>query len=106
MARPLVATRCAYHQVTLRGLPFKSKEKDIEEFLQPIQPTSIEVVYSSHGRPSGKAIVTLDSEETMQEVLKKDKEYIGRGGCGSTCCVLCSGGACARKVSMDYERFW
>lgn len=78
MARPLGAVRCASHQVTLRGLPFSSGEKDIEEFLQPLQATSIEVIYTSRGRHSGKAIVTLDSEETMQEALKKDKEYIGR----------------------------
>lgn len=80
VARPLLAVRCASHHVTLRGLPFSSKEKDIEEFLQPIQPSSIEVVYSSRGRHSGKAIVTLDCEETMQEVLKKNNQYMGRWG--------------------------
>lgn len=78
MARPLGAVRCGSHHVTLRGLPFSSGEKEIEEFLHPLQATYIEVIYTSHGRHSGKAIVTLDSKETMQEVLKKDKEYIGR----------------------------
>lgn len=75
--------------MTLRGLPFTSGEKEIVDFLQPLQAASIEVIYNRRGQHSGKALVTLDSEDTMQEVLKKDKQYIGGRGCVFAC--ACAG---------------
>ena len=89
MARPPAAVRWESHVVTLRGLPYSSREQEIVEFLQPLQAASIEVIYNRKGLPSGKALVTLDSEETMKQVLKKDKQYIGKQGCAFEC--TCAG---------------
>ena len=61
----------------MRGLPFSAGDKDIEDFLHPLQPTSIEVIYDSYGRHSGEAVVTLDSQQSVDEAVKKDKQYMG-----------------------------
>lgn len=74
----------------MRGLPFSAGDKDIEDFLHPLQPTSIEVIYDSYGRHSGEAVVTLDSQQSVDEAVKKDKQYMGRHAC--VCMYVC---ACA-----------
>ena len=71
----------------MRGLPFSAGDKDIEDFLHPLQPTSIEVIYDSYGRHSGEAVVTLDSQQSVDEAVKKDKQYMG---VWCVClCVMC-----------------
>ena len=71
----------------MRGLPFSSGQKDIEDFIHPVHATSIEVIYDIHNRHSGEAIVTLDSQQSMDEVIKKDKQYMGMWWVGLHVCV-------------------
>lgn len=80
-------------QVKMRGLPFSSGNKDIEDFIHPVHATSIEVIYDIHNRHSGEAMVTLDSQHSMDEVMKKDKQYMGMSVCVCVCAVGCG---CAR----------
>jgi heterogeneous nuclear ribonucleoprotein F/H len=64
-------------QVKLRGLPFTAKEEAVEKFLQPLQPTSIEILFDNYNRASGEALVTFGSQHEVDEALKKHKQYIG-----------------------------
>ena len=84
----------------MRGLPFSAGDKDIEDFLHPLQPTSIEVIYDNYGRHSGEAIVTLDSQQSVDEAVKKDKQYMGVCVCVCTYVCVC---VCARACVLGHE---
>lgn len=60
----------------MRGLPFKSKEKDIFEFFDPLNVVSIRLPLNQKGKPSGFAYVDFSCEKDLKEALKRDKDYM------------------------------
>lgn len=62
--------------IKLRGLPFHAKKKDIEVFLSPLNAVDIRMPKDNKNRPSGRAYVDLESQESVKEALKRHKDYI------------------------------
>lgn len=62
--------------IKLRGLPFHAKQKDITEFLSPLEIVDIRMTKDEKNRPSGRAYCDLKSKEDLKEALKRHKDYI------------------------------
>lgn len=66
--------------IRLRGLPWSCTEQHIEEFLHGITivPSGIHFVRNSNGKATGEAFVQLDSPESVNHALARDKQSMGR----------------------------
>ena len=62
----------------MRGLPFSSKEKDVETFFHPLALADVRFTVDQDGRPSGRAYVDFNSEEELAEALKRNGDCIGK----------------------------
>ncbi|CAI8020668.1 Probable RNA-binding protein 19 [Geodia barretti] len=62
----------------MRGLPFKSKREDVETFFHPLALADVRFTVDKDGRPSGRAYVDFNSEEDMNEALKRNGDCIGK----------------------------
>jgi len=61
----------------LRGLPWKTTQKEIREFFEGIDVVRIQILNQPDGRASGDGLVEFQNEEEMNKGLLKDKEHIG-----------------------------
>ena len=67
------------HAIKMRGLPYSSKEKEIEDFFLPHVAVKVDVDYDQYGRPSGEAEVTFNSHEEAEKAMEKHNGNMG--GC-------------------------
>jgi RNA recognition motif-containing protein len=61
----------------LRGLPWRTSQKEIKEFFEGIDLVRIRIVQMLDGRATGDALVEFKNEQDMELGLEKDKENIG-----------------------------
>lgn len=65
----------------LRGLPWSVTKGEIVDFFEPIPlkggESGVEIMMGFNGRPSGEALVTLESEDDLMEAEKKHNKHIG-----------------------------
>lgn len=61
----------------LRGLPWKTAQKEIREFFEGIDVVRIQILNQPDGRASGDALVEFKNEEDLGKGIQKDKEHIG-----------------------------
>ncbi|XP_063827726.1 heterogeneous nuclear ribonucleoprotein H-like [Ostrinia nubilalis] len=70
------------HIIKLRGLPFSTTVEDVIDFLGGINiingKEGVHLTEVRPGRPSGECFVELESQEDVEEALKKDKENMGK----------------------------
>jgi len=67
----------AYYYAKLSGLPWKATKDEIRSFLGDTQIVGeVVIIYNSHGKPSGDAVVKLPTEEDLQKTLKCNRNYI------------------------------
>ena len=62
-----------YFTLKIRGLPYKTKKKDIKEFFRPLKIDSIRVPQ----KIKGMAYVGFKDLKTMKKALLRDKSFIG-----------------------------
>ena len=65
------------HSIRMRGLPYSSKEKDIQDFFSPHIPVKIEVDFDSYGRPSGEAEVSFSTHDEALRAMEKHNAHMG-----------------------------
>jgi len=64
--------------IKMSGLPFRASEKEMKDFFLPnAKCVSVKVILNRDGRPSGDAIASFDSQEEVEEAMKKDREHLG-----------------------------
>jgi len=64
--------------IKMSGLPFRASEKEMKDFFLPnAKCVSVKVILNRDGRPSGDAIASFDSQEEVEEAMKKDGEHLG-----------------------------
>jgi len=65
----------------LRGLPWSVTKGEIVDFFDPIPlkggESGVEIMMGFNGRPSGEALVTLESEDDLMEAEKRHNKHIG-----------------------------
>jgi len=65
----------------LRGLPWSVTKGEIVDFFDPIPlkdgESGVEIMMGFNGRPSGEALVTLESADDLMEAEKKHNKHIG-----------------------------
>ncbi|CAK1543753.1 unnamed protein product [Leptosia nina] len=68
--------------VKLRGLPFSTTIDDVLEFLSGVNVLNgkdgVHFTEVRPGRPSGECFVEVESQEDVEEAMKKDKENMGK----------------------------
>lgn len=67
--------------VKLRGLPWSATVEEILKFFRDSKiagdTDGIHMTSSREGRPSGEAFVEFESEEDLNEALKRDRDHMG-----------------------------
>ncbi|KAL4711579.1 hypothetical protein ACJJTC_003596 [Scirpophaga incertulas] len=70
------------HIVKLRGLPFSTTVEDVLDFLIGVNVVNgkegVHLTEIRPGRPSGECFVEVESQNDVEEALKKDKENMGK----------------------------
>ncbi|XP_046967226.1 heterogeneous nuclear ribonucleoprotein H2-like isoform X1 [Vanessa cardui] len=70
------------HIIKLRGLPFSTTIEDVLDFLNGVnvlnEKDGVHLTEVRPGRPSGECFVEVQSQEDVEEALKKDKENMGK----------------------------
>lgn len=70
------------HIIKLRGLPFSTTVEDVLDFLSGVNVVNdkegVHLTEVRPGRPSGECFVEVQSQEDVDEALKKDKENMGK----------------------------
>lgn len=67
-----------YYAVRMRGLPFQTTEKEVNEFFSPLIPAQIEFLKEFRTeRPSGECKVSFNSQSEASEAMKKDRQHLG-----------------------------
>merc|ERR1712001_800813 len=64
-----------------RGLPWSTTVDGIKNFFSNCrfkEGESVHLTVTREGRPSGEAYIELDTEEDLEEALKKDRESMGK----------------------------
>jgi len=64
-----------------RGLPWSTTVDEIKNFFSNCkfkEGESVHLTVTREGRPSGEAYIELDTEEDLEEALKKDRESMGK----------------------------
>ncbi|XP_052739994.1 heterogeneous nuclear ribonucleoprotein F isoform X2 [Bicyclus anynana] len=68
--------------IKLRGLPFSTTVDDVLQFLSGISVVNgkdgVHLTEVRPGRPSGECFVEVETQEDVEEALKKDKENMGK----------------------------
>ncbi|CAG9787499.1 unnamed protein product [Diatraea saccharalis] len=68
--------------VKLRGLPFSTRVEDVLDFLTNVNvlngKSGVHLTEVRPGRPSGECFVEVESQQDVDEALKKDKENMGK----------------------------
>ena len=67
----------ARHLVKLSGLVWRATERDVRRFLGDCGVRKIVMVKSS-GRPSGDAVVKLETEEDVRKAVRHNRQYLGK----------------------------
>lgn len=62
-----------YFTLKIRGIPYKTKKKDIKEFFRPLKVDSIRVP----PKIKGMVYVGFKDEKNMKKALLRDKSFIG-----------------------------
>lgn len=57
----------------MRGLPFRSTDKDVDDFFRPLRPINVHMLFDDKGRPSGEADVEFSTHNEALEAMEKDK---------------------------------
>ena len=63
--------------VKLSGLEWRVTERDVRSFLGDCGVRKIVMVKSS-GRPSGDAVVKLETEEDVRKAVRHNRQYLGK----------------------------
>ena len=65
--------------VRLRGMPYSAGEKELREFLAPLEPAegAVHFILGVGGRASGDCMVELATEEEATAAMAKDREMMG-----------------------------
>ena len=65
--------------VRLRGMPYVAGEKELREFLAPVEPAAgaVHFILGNGGRASGDCMVELATEEEVTAVMARHKEMMG-----------------------------
>ncbi|KAM3955009.1 heterogeneous nuclear ribonucleoprotein H2 [Aphomia sociella] len=70
------------HIIKLRGLPFSTTAEDVLDFLRDVNVVNdkdgVHMTEVRPGRPSGECFVEVESQEDVENALKKDKENMGK----------------------------
>ncbi|KAI5635169.1 RNA recognition motif domain-containing protein [Phthorimaea operculella] len=70
------------HIIKLRGLPFSTTVEDVLDFLSGVNVVGgkegVHLTEVRPGRPSGECFVEVESQQDVDEALKKDKENMGK----------------------------
>ncbi|KAJ2947216.1 hypothetical protein O0L34_g16925 [Tuta absoluta] len=70
------------HIIKLRGLPFSTTVEDVIDFLSGVNVVGgkegVHLTEVRPGRPSGECFVEVESQQDVDEALKKDKENMGK----------------------------
>ncbi|XP_047504395.1 heterogeneous nuclear ribonucleoprotein F-like [Pieris napi] len=68
--------------IKLRGLPFSTTIEDVLDFLTDVNVLNgkegVHLTEVRPGRPSGECFVEVESQQDVEEALKKDKENMGK----------------------------
>ncbi|CAB3226895.1 unnamed protein product [Arctia plantaginis] len=68
--------------VKLRGLPFSTSVEDVLDFLSGVNVVNgkegVHLTEVRPGRPSGECFVEVESNQDVEEALKKDKDIMGK----------------------------
>lgn len=68
--------------IKLRGLPWSATNNDIMKFLDGINITNgnegVHLLTTTEGRQSGEAFVEVDTEEDVENALKRDNALMGQ----------------------------
>ena len=67
----------ARHLVKLSGLEWRATERDVRLFLGDCGVRKIVMVRSS-GRPSGDAVLKLETEEDVRKAVRHNRQYLGK----------------------------
>jgi len=63
--------------VKLAGLPWKATKDEIRSFLVDIKIVGeVVIILNDHGKPSGDAVVKLQTKEDLQKALKCNRNYL------------------------------
>jgi len=68
-----VITKSKLH---MRGLPFRVKANEIQDFFAPLECVEIKIGYFADGRASGDGIVEFRNEQEANEALSRDRNSI------------------------------
>lgn len=67
--------------VKMRGLPWSTTDEEILKFFNNCKVKNgkegVHIIMTREGRPSGEAYVEMETDEDIEEALKKDREYMG-----------------------------
>uniref|UniRef100_A0A1B6D4H1 RRM domain-containing protein n=1 Tax=Clastoptera arizonana TaxID=38151 RepID=A0A1B6D4H1_9HEMI len=67
--------------VKMRGLPWSTTVEEIIKFFDKCNikngKAGVQMTMSREGRPSGEAYVEMETEEDVEQALKKDREHMG-----------------------------
>jgi len=67
--------------VKVRGLPWSTTTAEIIDFFGGCNVArgkdGVYIVMTKEGRPSGEAFIEMESDEDIEQALKKDREYVG-----------------------------
>ncbi|KAF9808235.1 hypothetical protein SFRURICE_003012 [Spodoptera frugiperda] len=68
--------------IKLRGLPFSTTVEDVLDFLRGVNVCNgkegVHLTEVRPGRPSGECFVEVESQQDVEEALKKDKDNMGK----------------------------
>ncbi|KAK6629710.1 hypothetical protein RUM43_003528 [Polyplax serrata] len=67
--------------IKMRGLPWSTTDEEILKFFNNCKVKNdkegVHIIMTREGRPSGEAYVEMETDEDIEEALKKDREYMG-----------------------------
>jgi len=61
----------------LKGLDYKSTSADVEEFVKPVVPIRVWLIFNRRAQTTGTAYVEVSSRDQLRQVMAKKKEYLG-----------------------------
>lgn len=69
------------HVIKMRGLPWSTTVEEILKFFDKCKVKNgkdgVHIIMTREGRPSGEAYIEMETDEDIEEALKKDREYMG-----------------------------
>ncbi|EEB11687.1 Heterogeneous nuclear ribonucleoprotein F, putative [Pediculus humanus corporis] len=67
--------------IKMRGLPWSTTDEEILKFFNNCKVKNgkegVHIIMTREGRPSGEAYVEMETDQDIEEALKKDRDYMG-----------------------------